>query len=362
LIAVATRVRHAGSAPERGERGHERLTALSRGAGCGCKLPAAELLPIVRALEVPADERLLVGSSSGDDAAVVLLTEELALVHTIDFFTPVVDEPCDFGRIAAANALSDIYAMGARPLTALNVVAFPLERLGGDVLREVLRGGAEVVARAGALLAGGHSIEDPEPKYGLAVTGVADPRRIVTNAGGREGDALVLTKPLGSGAVVAARKRGRCGEELLGAAIATMTELNDRAAAAAEQAGAHAMTDVTGYGLVGHLHHLCRESGLAAELDARAVPSLPGAQALLEGEEGDEVVIAVSGGTRRNAAWAAGFCSFADSVPRWRRRLLCDATTSGGLLVAVEPRAAPRVPGTVVGRLRAGAPGTISVR
>jgi selenide,water dikinase len=220
----------------------------------------------------------------------------------------------------------------------------------------VLRGGAEIVSQAGAVLAGGHSIEDPEPKYGLAVTGVADPRSIITNAGGREGDVLVLTKPLGSGAVVTARKHGRCDDTLLQAAIATMAELNDRAAAAALEAGAHAMTDVTGYGLIGHLHHLCRESGLAAELDACAVPSLPQARPLLEDEA------AVSGGTRRNAAWAAGFCSFAASVPRWQRRLLCDATTSGGLLVASEPRAAARLPGGVVGRLVAGTAGTISVR
>ena len=185
------------------------LTALAAGAGCGCKLPAAELLPIVRDLPLQEDPRLLVGAATSDDAAVVRVREDLALVQTIDFFTPLVDDPYDFGQIAAANALSDVYAMGGTPLSALNVVAFPLERLGGDVLAAVLRGGLDVVASAGAVMAGGHSIDDAEPKYGLAVTGIVDPGRMLTNAGGRVGDALVLTKALGVGAVVTrAQARG----------------------------------------------------------------------------------------------------------------------------------------------------------
>jgi selenide, water dikinase len=332
------------------------LTSLSHGAGCGCKLPAAALLPIVRELPAGDDPRLLVGSATGDDAAVFRLADDLALVQTIDFFTPLVDDPYDFGRIAAANALSDVYAMGGRPLTAMNVVAFPLERLGGDVLREVLRGGLDVVQEAGAALVGGHSIDDAEPKYGLAVTGLVDPAALVTNAGGRPGDALVLTKPLGVGAIVTARKRGAADDALLAAAVEVMTTLNAEASRAALAAGAHAMTDVTGFGLLGHLHALARESGLAAEVDAAAVPAIDGVEALLA-DDG-----ALSGGSRRNLEYAAGFASFAGGVPRWRRRLLADATTSGGLLVAVAPDDAGRVDGPVVGRLVEGEPGAIAVR
>jgi selenide,water dikinase len=332
------------------------LTSLSHGAGCGCKLPAAALLPIVRDLPRSADERLLVASDSADDAAVFKLSDELALVLTIDFFTPLVDDPYDFGRIAAANALSDVYAMGGRPLAAMNVVAFPLERLGGDVLREILRGGADVAIAAGAPIVGGHSIDDPEPKYGLSVTGTVHPNELITNAGARAGDVLVLTKPLGVGAVVTARKRGLRDDALLADAVATMAALNDAASAAARAAGAHAMTDVTGFGLLGHLHSLALASGVAARVDAAAVPALDGVLELLEGDG------AVSGGSARNREYAATFTSFAASVPEARRRLVCDATTSGGLLVAVAPEQAGDLPGPVVGEIAAGVPGTITVR
>jgi selenide, water dikinase len=332
------------------------LTSLSHGAGCGCKLPASALLPIVRDLPHSDDPRLLVGSATSDDAAVFRLSDDVALVQTIDFFTPIVDDPYDFGRIAAANALSDVYAMGGRPLTAMNVVAFPLERLGGDVLREVLRGGVDVVTAAGAAVVGGHSIDDAEPKYGLAVTGIVDPDALVTNAGARAGDALVLTKPLGVGAIVTARKRGEADDDLLAAAVEVMAALNDVAARAAVDAGAHAMTDVTGFGLLGHLRNMARESGLAAEVKADAVPAIPGVEALLDGEDG------VSGGSRRNAEYADAFTTFAPGVEAWRRRLVTDATTSGGLLVAVPPAAAEALPGAVVGRMHAGEPGTLRVR
>ncbi|HEV2981205.1 MAG TPA: selenide, water dikinase SelD [Solirubrobacteraceae bacterium] len=332
------------------------LSALSSGAGCGCKLPPQALFEIVAGLPTRRDPRLLVGAATGDDAAVVSIGAGLALVHTIDFFTSPVDDPYEFGRIAAANALSDIYAMGAKPLSALNVVAFPLRELGEEVLRAVLRGGADVVAQAGAMLAGGHSIEDSEPKYGLAVTGLVSPDRVVTNAGGRDGDALVLSKPLGVGAIVGAARRGAVDDGLLASAVATMVALNDTAADAALAAGVHAMTDVTGFGLLGHLHHVCRESGLAAEIDAAAVPSLEGVQPLLGQEHG------MSGGSRRNAAWAQGFARFDDDVPAWRRRLLVDATTSGGLLAAVPEAAAERAGGAIIGRLLQGTAGTIRVR
>jgi selenide, water dikinase len=330
------------------------LTSLSHGAGCGCKLAAADIGPIVNSLAGLDDPRLLIGSSTADDAGVVRVRDDLALVQTADFFTPVVDDPYDFGRIAAANALSDIYAMGAEPLSALNLVAFPLERLGDHVLKEILRGGFDVVRGAGAVLAGGHSIDDPEPKYGLAVTGVVDPEQILSNAGGRAGDALVLTKPLGVGAISTALKRGGAAE-LLPAAVETMITLNAEAADSARTAGAHALTDVTGFGLLGHLHELTLASGVGAEVEAEAVPVLEGVEELLR--DGD----AVSGGSRRNREHAETFTLFAHDVDEWRRRLVCDATTSGGLLVAVPAERAAEVPGAVVGRLVEGKPGSITV-
>ena len=335
------------------------LTSLSHGAGCGCKLPAAALLPIVRNLGAVTDERLLVGSATADDAAVFRLSDEVALVQTIDFFTPIVDDPYDFGRIAAANALSDVYAMGGTPLIALNVVAFPLERLGVEVLGEILRGGVDVVTSAGAAVVGGHSIDDPEPKYGLAVTGLVHPDEVFTNAGARPGDALVLTKPLGVGAVATARKRGLSDDrQLLDRAVDVMVTLNASAAVAARDAGAHAVTDVTGFGLLGHLHNLCLASGLAAVVDAERVPAIDGVLGLLDDADGH----AVSGGSRRNREYAARFTRFADGVPMARERLVCDATTSGGLLVAVADDRAARVPGAVIGRVVAGDPGTIVVQ
>jgi selenide, water dikinase len=334
------------------------LTSLSSGAGCGCKLAAADLLPIVRELPAATDPRLLVGSATGDDAAVFRISDDVALVQTIDFFTPLVDDPYDFGRVAAANALSDVYAMGGVPLTAMNVVAFPLQQLGGDVLGAILRGGLDVVTAAGASVVGGHSIKDDEPKYGLAVTGTVHPDRVVSNAGGRVGDVLVLTKPLGVGAIVTAAKRGAAGPELVARAVDVMVELNAEASRAALAAGVHAMTDVTGFGLLGHLHNVARESGLAAEVDAAAVPAIDGVEALLRADG------AVSGGSARNAEWAASFTTIADGVDAWRTRLLTDATTSGGLLMALPSDAdvARAIPGgTVVGRLVDGPPGTISV-
>jgi len=331
------------------------LTSLSHGAGCGCKLPAADLLAILHDLPAADDERLLVGAGGADDAAVFALRDDLALVQTVDFFTPVVDDPFDFGRIAAANALSDVYAMGGQPLTALNLVAFPLQRLGAAVLREILRGGFEIARQAGCVIVGGHSIDDPEPKYGLAVTGTVDPARMLTNAGGRDGDVLVLTKPLGVGALVTAHKRGACNSMQLRRAVQTMVTLNDAASAQALAAGAHAATDVTGFGLLGHLHHLARESGLAAVVHAAALPVLEGAREALADGTG------LSGGGRRNREWAGGFATFAAEVEEPIRRLLCDPVTSGGLLVALEPQRANRLHGAVIGQLQTGEAGRITV-
>jgi selenide, water dikinase len=330
------------------------LTSLAHGAGCGCKLGPGDLLPIVRELAGAVDPNVLVGTATADDAGVYRLSDDLALVQTVDFFTPIVDDPYDFGRIAAANALSDVYAMGGRPVTALNLVAFPLERLGADVLGEILRGGLDVCGTAGVAIVGGHSIDDPEPKYGLAVTGVVAPDAVTTNAAGRPGDALVLTKPLGVGAISTAWKRGTCSAELLQAAVDVMVELNDAAAAAARTAGVRAATDVTGFGLLGHLHSLARASGVAAEIDAAAVPAIDGVLELLADER------ALAGGSKRNRADAEDWTTFAD-VPEARRRLCCDAMTSGGLLAAVAPERANEIDGWVVGRLVEGAPGTIAV-
>src|SRR3954463_10737619 len=331
------------------------LTSLSHGAGCGCKLSAADLRPIVASLPRSADPRVLVAADTADDAGVVQLTPDLAIVQTADFFTPIVDDPYAFGRIAATNALSDIYAMGGTPVSALNLVAYPLETLGPDVLREILRGGGDAVAAAGASIVGGHSIDDPEPKYGLAVTGIVDPRSVLTNAGGVAGNALVLTKPLGAGTIATALKRGLASDALVARGIEVMTTLNDVAAAQARAAGAHALTDVTGFGLLGHAHELASASGLAAEIFAAAVPAIEGVLELLSDER------ALAGGSRRNRADAERFTTWADGAPEPRRRLACDAMTSGGLLAAVPPERAAEIDGWVVGALEDGAPGTISV-
>jgi selenide,water dikinase len=305
-----------------------RLTSLSHGAGCACKIGAADLRELVRGLPRSDDPALLVGVETADDAGAYCVSDELAIVQTVDFFTPIVDDPYDFGRIAATNALSDIYAMGARPVTALNLVAFSLEQLGAEPMREILRGGADVAAAAGVAILGGHSIDDPEPKYGMAVTGVAHPERIVRNSTGDPGDALFLTKPIGSGAVSTAAKRGTASPVLVRRSTEVMTTLNAPAAEAALAVGPSAMTDVTGFGLLGHLHELAEASGVAAEVDAAAVPAIEGVRDLVAA--GD----AISGGSRRNREFAETFTTFADGVSEHERALLCDAMTSGGLLVA----------------------------
>ena len=329
-----------------------RLTELSHGAGCACKLPAAELEALLAELPVPTDPALLVSGETADDAAVYRVSDDLALVTTADFFTPIVDDPYDFGRIAATNALSDVYAMGARPVTALNLVAWSLESLGREGLLQVLRGGADAVAAAGASVAGGHSIDDREPKYGMAVTGTVHPDRVVRNSTARPGDELRLTKPVGGGVASTAAKRGVASPELIEAAVRVMTELNAEASEAAIAAGVSAMTDVTGFGLLGHLGEMCRASGVAAEVDAEAVPAIPGVLELLGSEEPP-----IAGGTRRNRDWVEPAVDFGAGVSEERRWLLCDAMTSGGLLVAGREG-----PGTPIGRLVEGAPGSISVR
>ena len=308
-----------------------RLTELSHGAGCACKIGAAELREIRAGLPAFSDPALLVGLDPADDAAVYELSDELALVQTLDFFTPIVDDPRDFGRIAAANALSDVYAMGARPVLALNIVAFSLERLGGELLAEILAGGAEVAAAAGVAIGGGHSIDDPEPKYGMTVSGVVHPDELLTAAGAQPGDELYLTKPVGGGLVTTGAKRGIAEPAWIEAAVETMTTLNAEAAEAARACGAHALTDVTGFGLLGHLHEICEASGVGAEIDAAAVPALPGALELAASGKAE------AGGSRRNAEDAERFTTWSEDVSPERRALLTDAMTSGGLLAAVPP-------------------------
>jgi selenide,water dikinase len=331
-----------------------RLTALSHGAGCACKLPASELHALLGELPALDDEAVLVGPHTADDAAVYRVSKDLAIVSTADFFTPIVDDPYDFGRIAAANALSDVYAMGGTPVTALNLVAWSLEELGGELLRDVLRGGADVARAAGVAVVGGHSIDDPEPKFGMAVTGTVHPDRVVRNSTGRPGDELRLTKPVGGGVAATALKRGLSPDGVTAAAVEVMTELNREASEAALAAGVTAMTDVTGFGLLGHLHELTLASGVSAEVEAAAVPAIPGVLELLVSAEPP-----VAGGTRRNRDWVDPHVSWSDAVPEERRWLLCDAMTSGGLLIAAPEGST--TPGTLVGRLVDGQPGRIAV-
>jgi selenide, water dikinase len=311
-----------------------RLTQYAHGGGCACKIPPGELESIVAGLGVPAGagpERLLIGLEHGDDAAVLELAPGLAVVATADFFTPVVDDAYDWGRIAAANALSDVYAVGGRPVLAVNLLGWPRDRLPMELAGEVLRGGLDVATAAGCHVAGGHSIDDPEPKYGMAVTGVADPARLLRNDAGRAGLPLSLSKPLGIGVLNTWHKRtGERSEP----AIAAMTALNRAASEAALAAGLTCATDVTGFGLLGHLFKLARASGVTAVVDAAAVPYLDGARAAATA--GD-----VSGGTRRNLDWVLPHTSFAASVSDVDRLLLADAQTSGGLLVVGEIPGAP---------------------
>lgn len=273
---------------------------------------------------------MLVDATTSDDAAVYQLDAERALVATADFFTPIVDEPYDFGRIAAANALSDVYAMGARPLFALNLVAFPRARLGAGILEEIVRGGGEMAREAGVAVIGGHSIDDEEPKYGLCVVGEASPDALVRNSTARAGDRLVLTKPIGTGVVSTAIKRAAAPRTAVTAAVESMAMLNRSAAEAMLRAGAHAATDVTGYGLLGHLREMAWHSRLSARISAAAVPLLPSALELVE--QGH-----VPGGTRRNIADVADVTHWVDDIADPLRTLLCDAQTSGGLLIAVAP-------------------------
>jgi selenide, water dikinase len=313
-----------------------RLTSLSPGAGCACKLPLAKLEALFASMGPvsPASGDLLIGAAEGDDAAVLRLDDERALVLTTDFFTPIVDDPEDWGRIAAANAVSDVYAMGGRPLIAVNIAAWPAEGLDIAILGRVLRGAAQVAAEAGCVIAGGHTIDDPVPKYGLAVVGLADPRRLMSIDRAAPGDQLILTKAVGTGVIATALKRGNPDVRVIEAAVASMTLLNAGASEAALAAGVRAATDVTGFSLLGHLHRMLIASGVAARVRAGAVPLLPGAADLAAAGF-------VSGGTRANTERLREVTTIDPAVPGEVVVLLHDAQTSGGLLLASPPGAAP---------------------
>jgi selenide,water dikinase len=287
-----------------------------------------ELGQVLEALPPLTDPNVLVGAGTGDDAAVYRIAPDRALVATVDFFTPIVDDPTAYGAIAAANSLSDVYAMGATPLFALSIVGFPRDKLDTGLLTKIVAGGAAKLAEAGVAVVGGHSVDDNEPKFGYAVTGEVHPDRMVTNQGAQPGDLLFLTKPLGTGLVATAIKRGLCPQHLVESAIATMSQLNREASLAMLEAGAHAATDVTGFGLLGHL----RNFGVGAEIDSRAVPYLPGVRELAS-------VDLFPSGSRRNHASLAAVVDWG-ALPEDEQLLLSDAQTSGGLLVALAPAAA----------------------
>jgi len=306
-----------------------RLTDYARCAGCAAKMGPGDLSHALAGLERRTDPRILVGRETFDDAGIFQLTEELALVQTVDFFAPIVDDPYDFGRVAATNALSDVFAMGGEPITAMNIVGFPVGQLPLEVLTEMLRGGQDAVHEAGAYIVGGHTITDEELKYGLSVTGTVHPQRILTNAHAAAGDVLVLTKPIGTGLLSTAAKRGLLGEAELKTLVRSMTTLNAEASRAAVALGMRCATDVTGFGLLGHASHIARASNVTLRITVASVPLLPGARAALAWR-------ATTGGAQRNAAYLEPLVDFG-STSDDDRALLVDPQTSGGLLVAVPP-------------------------
>lgn len=306
-----------------------KLTSLSTKGGCGCKIGPADLSEVIRMLP-PAEPNpnLLVGLDTSDDAGVYKLTDDLALVQTLDFFTPIVDDPYSFGQIAAANALSDIYAMGGKPLTALNIVAFPISVLDKEILSDIMRGAGDKVKEAGATLVGGHSIDDKEPKFGLAVTGTVHPDKVRANAGAKPGDKLILTKPIGVGILTTSIKRSLLSEEEIDRVTTVMATLNKTAAEVMEPYNVHACTDVTGFGLLGHASEMAKGSQASITIYKEQVPLLPRVRELAE--QG-----VIPGGTKNNFAHLDGEVSFPAQMDELDQLILCDAVTSGGLLISV---------------------------
>lgn len=316
-----------------------RLTGYAHGGGCACKIPPGELEDALSGLVGQGHPDVLVGLDGGDDASAVLVRPDLAVLSTADFFTPVVDDPYDWGRIAAANAISDIYAMGGRPVSAINLVGWPRDVLPMELLTEVLRGGLDVAGEAGCPVTGGHSVDDPEPKYGMAVTGIAEPEKLLRNDAAVAGLPLTLTKPIGLGLL---NNRHKQTGEVFEQAIATMVQLNRDASQAAVLSGARAATDITGFGLLGHLFKMCRASEVGAVIDRAAVPLVEGAaEALRDGY--------ISGGTRRNLDWVRPHLRAGAGVSEQDLLLLADAQTSGGLLVVGQLPGYPVIGHTVPG-------------
>ena len=314
-----------------------RLTTLAHGGGCGCKLSPAVLADLLARMPQPGlFPNLLVGTATSDDAAIYRLNDSQALVATTDFFTPVVDDPTVFGQIAATNALSDVYAMGGTPILALALLGMPLGRVSPGTAGRILAGGAAVCAAAGIPVAGGHSIDSAEPLYGLVALGLVHPDHVLRNSAAQAGDVLILTKGVGIGIFSAALKHGVLSEADYATMVASATQLNAVGTWLAGQPGVHAMTDVTGFGLLGHALELCRGSGLSARLYAASVPVLPGAEALARAG-------VATGAAARNWTSYGNAVGGADGVAAWQRGLLCDPQTSGGLLVAVAPAHAPEI-------------------
>jgi selenide,water dikinase len=312
-----------------------RLTELAHGGGCGCKLSPAVLREILADAPMAAGfADLLVGTETGDDAAVYRINDRQAVIATTDFFMPIVDDPHQFGRIAAANALSDIYAMGGTPILALAILGMPVDKLPVETVRKIVAGGASMCAEAGVPVAGGHSIDAPEPIYGLAAIGLVDPARVLRNNAARAGDRLVLTKPLGIGIFSAALRRGELDDASYEAMIATATQLNALGRELPGLGGVHSVTDVTGFGLLGHSLEMCRGAALGARLDLDAVPIFPAAARFAERG-------IATGASKRNWASYGADVDLPAELPEWRRNLLCDPQTNGGLLIACEPGALP---------------------
>lgn len=309
---------------------------------------------MLRGFPANTDPNLLVGLDSSDDAGIYRLPDGSALVQTVDFFTPIVDDPYAYGAIAAANSLSDVYAMGGRPLTALNILCFPMNELPGETLAQILLGGHDKVVEAGAVVVGGHSVEDNEPKFGCAVTGLVDPARAITNAAAKPEQQIVLTKPLGTGIIATAAKFDACPPAALEAAIQSMTTLNARAAEAAVRHGVRAGTDITGFGLVGHLSHIARASGVTIRLSAASLPLLPDVRRLAAAGH-------TTGGACKNRAWLGETLVFGPDLPAQTEDIVLDPQTSGGLALCVDPTCldvllADLPEAVVIGGVEAGAP------
>jgi len=338
---------------------YPRLTSLAHGGGCGCKLAPAVLQDILHKMPTGTMwSNLLVGTETSDDAAVYRLNETQALIATTDFFMPIVDDAFDFGRIAATNAISDVYAMGGTPILALAIVGIPVGKIALDDVQDILAGGASVCTAAGIPVAGGHSIDSPEPIYGLVALGLVHPDKVLRNAGARDGDVLILTKGIGVGIYSAALKQEMLAPNLYESMIASTTQLNAVGARLGDIAGVHAVTDVTGFGLLGHGLEMCRGSGVGAVIRSADVPLLPDVAALAKGGF-------ITGASGRNWASYGADVRLPTGMADWQRGLLCDPQTSGGLLIAVAPDAAQAVlslvrdagftRASVIGSVRAGA-------